>query len=208
MTLDGSASFDPDADTLYFHWTASVPLSDAHTPRPSGRFPLGDHSVQLSVTDGTGAGGTINLTVSVQDTTPPTISPASYDPSCLWPPNHKLVVYALGSNVQFRPTDACDPTPSMRIASVTSNEAQSAPGSGSTAPDYLFGDTGFCLRSERTGGGAGRRYDIVLVATDAAGNSSISSSSVAVPHNKGNCPTLPSSTFVEDSSDQCSFPSP
>src|SRR5690606_30705843 len=42
VVLDGSASFDPDGDTLVFGWYAEngVELDDDASPTPSGLFPL------------------------------------------------------------------------------------------------------------------------------------------------------------------------
>ncbi|MCP4679986.1 MAG: hypothetical protein GY854_31740 [Deltaproteobacteria bacterium] len=74
VTLDGSGSYDPEDDDLYFTWESNnVTLSDAHTEYATGLFPLGTETVSLTVKDGTGAGETISIEVTVQDTTPPVI---------------------------------------------------------------------------------------------------------------------------------------
>jgi hypothetical protein len=75
VVLDGSESFDPDGDTIYFKWEATnLSLSDADTASASGLFPLGSHSVSLTVTDGSGAEDTVVVSVTVKDTTPPTLT--------------------------------------------------------------------------------------------------------------------------------------
>jgi hypothetical protein len=74
VTLDGSASSDPDGDSLIFEWSSPVPLTDAESATPTGAFPLGETAVSLTVSDGSGAGGTVSGTVNVTDTQAPAIS--------------------------------------------------------------------------------------------------------------------------------------
>jgi len=62
VTLDGSASYDPDDDTLFYFWEQvdslgyEVELSDAYDDRPTFRASIDDYSVslifQLTVSDG------------------------------------------------------------------------------------------------------------------------------------------------------------
>ena len=74
------------------------------------------------------------------------------------------------------------------LKSIVSNEAADAIGSGNTAPDIVFGPHGACVRSERTGGGAGRSYTVVVEASDSHGNSTQRSVEVIVPHDMGGHP--------------------
>jgi hypothetical protein len=68
---------------------------------------------------------------------------------------------------------------SCRITSITSNE----PAEGDWA---ITGNLTANLRSERSGNGSGRVYTITVQCSDAAGHSSVSSTTVTVSHDKGN----------------------
>ena len=94
----------------------------------------------------------------------------------------------------------------MNVAcTVTSNEPDDALGDGAFIGDVHFED-GFAnpvtvtlsynsesgrwegalfLRAERDGGGDGRKYSIVCIASDGAGNSTTATVCVTVPHSKG-----------------------
>ncbi|MCU0990418.1 MAG: PKD domain-containing protein, partial [Xanthomonadales bacterium] len=69
VTLDGSASTDPEGDPLTFAW--STPVGDATTETASVTLPIGAHVVTLTVTDDKDASDTDTATVTVEDTTPP-----------------------------------------------------------------------------------------------------------------------------------------
>ena len=202
VTLDGSASFDPDGDTVYFQWTASgVPLTGSNTATPSGVFPLGQTTVTLTVVDGTNSGATTQVMVTVRDTTAPEISQVTLGPACLWPPNHKLVPYKLGDNVTVSLADQCDASPQIGVATIQSSESPNAKGSGATAPDFMFSADSFCLRSERSGPGGGREYLVDLDAVDASGNRT--TVTVSVPVTQTQCKALPNSVFVTEADPRC-----
>ena len=81
--------------------------------------------------------------------------------------------------------DAVDPSPTLTLVSVTSNEPDNGKGDGNTTNDILIlGDTMFRLRAERSGTGQGRIYTITYRATDASGNSAEASITITVPHNQ------------------------
>jgi hypothetical protein len=124
----------------------------------------------ISVTDGQSDPVTQSTTVTVVDTSAPTISKLSVDSNMLWPPNHKMVAVRVSAIV----TDSCDPAPKYKIVSVISNE----PG----ADEFqVTGDLTVNLRAERNGPGSGRVYTITVQAADSVGNSVNRDVTVSVP---------------------------
>jgi hypothetical protein len=125
------------------------------------------------VNDGESDPVTQSTSVTIRDTTPPTITTLSASPNVFSPPNHKMVPVTISVTA----TDICDPDPLSRIVSVTSNE----PG-----PDQyeITGDLTLNIQSERNGGGVGRVYTITVQATDKSGNAATKNVLVTVP--KGN----------------------
>jgi hypothetical protein len=115
------------------------------------------------------------------DATAPVISSVGVSPATLWPPNHKFVPVT----VTLQVTDNCS-TVTGRIVGVASDEPENGLGDGNTAPDWIVtGPLGVLLRSERSGLGDGRTYTITVEASDVAGNTSVSSTTVFVPHDQG-----------------------
>jgi hypothetical protein len=103
-------------------------------------------------------------------------------PTVLWPPDHKLVPITATITV----TDVCDPNPTVKLISITSNEPDNGLGDGDTAGDIQqagFGtdDRTFMLRAERSGKGNGRIYTVTYQATDASGNTTTKTATVIVP---------------------------
>lgn len=96
----------------------------------------------------------------------------------------------------------------MRVRGVTSSEPDDGLGDGDTSQDVIYGATGFCLRSERGGGGMGRTYSVELEAQDASGNLSTRTIEVVVPHHhRPDCPALPDASLLTDAeaATQCVF---
>jgi hypothetical protein len=133
-------------------------------------FPLGTTNVMLSVSDGQSEPVTQTTTVTVVDTTPPTIKSLCASPNVLSPPNHKMIKIKVKACV----SDAADPAPKWRILSVSSNEA----GDGQY---QILGSDCVNVLSERNGSGNGRVYTIRVQATDASGNSATKEVQVRVP---------------------------
>jgi len=143
-------------------------------------FNLGEHVVTLKATDMSGNVGSDSVTVTVIDTTPPEIS-ATVTPSTMWPPNHKYVEV----KVTVTAYDVCDPSPTITLVSVTSNEPDNSVGDGNTVNDIvIINDFAFNLRAERSGTGSGRIYTITYKATDVSGNCVMTIVTVEVPHNQ------------------------
>ncbi|MHC4791328.1 MAG: HYR domain-containing protein [Planctomycetota bacterium] len=145
-------------------------------------YPLGVTIVTFTATDASGNSSSCSMTVTVVDTTPPTINSVSADPSVLWPPNHKMVEVT----VTVDSVDICDPAPVCNIVDVTSNEPINGLGDGDTEPDWeITADLTVNLRAERAGSGNGRIYTIYVECTDASGNTATATVEVTVPHDQG-----------------------
>ena len=114
----------------------------------------------------------------VVDTAPPTFLEISATPNVLWPPRHNMMPVEISVSVD----DDIDPTPTVRIASIASNEPERAPDTGNFAPDWqITGDLTTQLRAERSGLGPGRTYTITVEAIDFSGNRSTTNVTVQVP---------------------------
>jgi predicted extracellular nuclease len=119
--------------------------------------------------------------LDVCDEIAPTLE-VSVSPEMLWPPNHKYVD-VLATVVVL---DNFDPSPTLELVSVTSNEPDNGLGDGDTPEDIvIIDDFTFLLRAERAGTGEDRVYTITYQAIDACGNSTMVSVTVTVPHDKG-----------------------
>jgi len=172
---------DTKGHTLTIQWYANNELKQTVVipgtlPTTTGSsaytatFPLGVTNVMLSVSDGQSEPVTQTTTVTVVDTTPPTIKSVCATPNVLSPPNHKMIKIKVKACV----SDVADPSPKWKIMSVSSNEA----GDGQY---QILGTDCVNVLSERNGAGNGRVYTIRVQATNASGNCATKDVQVRVP---------------------------
>ncbi|WP_158289251.1 OmpL47-type beta-barrel domain-containing protein [Paenibacillus flagellatus] len=111
------------------------------------------------------------------DKTAPSLT-LELDKTSIGPPNHKMVTV----QARLHSNDAASGVESVILSSITSNEPDS--GSGDVQANIGSADTTFGLRAERLGNGTGRLYTITYTATDKAGNQTLASATVTVPHDQ------------------------
>jgi hypothetical protein len=181
VTLDGSASSDPEGAALTYTWTGDFTEGTASGALATVHFTtLGAHTVTLVVNDGVQDSDPDEVVIELIDVTPPTIVVENL-PISLWPPNHDLVRILPAVQV----TDDFDDNPDVTL-DITSNEADDGRGDGSTTGDsFVRSPSDFDLRAERAGPGGGRIYKLVWTATDDSGNTSTLTKYVVVPHDNG-----------------------
>lgn len=179
VTLDGSASSDPDGDSLQYTWTWD--LGSATGAVITVPLPLGTYCFTLTAKDPSGHISRNAAVVTVADTTPPDLS-VQLSPTVLWPANHKMVnIRAL-----VQASDLCGDVAEVKLLSIVSNQPDNGIGDGHTSRDIAAKigtlDQNFRLRAERAGPGRDRIYSVTYQATDDSGNSTQASVNVVVPH--------------------------
>lgn len=193
VTLDGSASSDPDdtaemSDIVLYEWFEDFGTENEALLGLGATlvvpFGFGEHLVTLQVTDSVGQTATAEVVWVVGDTTAPVIELVA-SPSMIWPPNHKMVHV----HVEAIASDVCSPPVTVLLESVTSSEPDDANGDGRTQPDILGVESGtpdfdFQVRAERSGRGTGRVYTATYSATDALGNVGLGDVTITVPHDQ------------------------
>jgi len=147
-------------------------------------FEEGQTTVTFTAEDDHGNTTTCEAVVTVEDTTPPTIT-VELDRDALWPPNHKLATVCADVTV----VDICDDAPTFVLQEINSDEAADDIADGDTEEDvadaaYETDDLCFDLRSERRGDGGGRTYEIIYRAEDSSGNAAYATVYVTVGHNQ------------------------
>jgi len=106
------------------------------------------------------------------DTTNPTLS-VELDKASVWPPNHKMVTV----NATVNAADEGSGLESVILTSVTSN----APAS---ADSDIIAAVGTDARSFQVRAEKGRVYTVTYTATDKAGNRTVATATIAVPHDQ------------------------
>jgi len=192
VLLDGSSSADPDSspgthdDIVDFEWYEDLGLP-GQTLLGSGEalsvpLSIGPHAISLRVSDTAGLSDTSTATVSVVDTTPPSVAGIAA-PVELYPPHHEMIPV----HVDASASDLCGSV-SLSLQQAVSSEPDDAPGpaDGETIDDVqnvAAGTVDFDvdLRAERDAGGVGRVYSLTYEARDDAGNAATAVVPVAVP---------------------------
>jgi hypothetical protein len=155
--------------------TSSGQIVLAQSPLAGTVLPLGNYAVTITATDPAGNSTSANVSLSVLDTTAPTIQALAASPGVLSPPNHQLVTVTVSALV----TDNCDAAPVTKIVSITCNEV--------TAPGeiQITGNLTANLAATKSPAGNTRIYTINIQATDASGNISTGTVTVSVPKSNG-----------------------
>jgi hypothetical protein len=180
VTLDGTASADPEGATLTYTWTGDFTEGTATGATPTVHFAFGTHVVTLVVNDGFFDSEPDTVTIDLADLTPPTLTVTGL-PAILSPADGRLV--------RIRPTvtavDLIDPNPVVALT-ITVSDCGDGGGAGNTGVDFaVVSADDFLLRAVNSGHGSGRRYHLVWTAFDASGNSSTLSADVVVPNDQG-----------------------
>jgi N-acetylneuraminic acid mutarotase len=175
----------PDGAVVTFEVSAvdavGAPLPVTCTPPSGSTFPIGQTVVSCAATDSYGTRTEAALTVTVVDTTAPTITQTAASHTSLWPPTHTMTPITIAAAA----TDIADAAPVCEVAGVVSSEPINGLGDGDTAPDWtVTGGLTLDLRAERAAKGPGRVYTITVSCVDASGNAATAQTEVTVGHNQ------------------------
>lgn len=169
-------------DYIYVSLPSTQACGSATYTVVPGPFPVGEHTIDVTVTVGAEpAQAVCSSVLVVRDTQPPAVTPRVVE---LWPPNHKY--HHLTPADCLIIADACDAAPTVWFTSASSDEPDDDLGDGSTTGDIAgFACDGVDLRAEREGGSDGRVYTLGWAAEDHAGNRTTGTCQVVVPHDQG-----------------------
>ncbi|MBX3738609.1 MAG: HYR domain-containing protein [Candidatus Didemnitutus sp.] len=154
--------------------TDAVGVTSLTTSVASGStFALGTTTVTVVAKDAAGNTSSGSFTITVRDTTAPAITSVTPSIRAIWPPNKKMVPVT----VTVAATDAVG-IASAKIISVATNQ-----------PDrrtqwQITGALTVNLLADREGDKQDRVYTITIEVRDAAGNVSLATTTVIVPHDQ------------------------
>jgi hypothetical protein len=167
VQFNGTSSTDIDSNITTYEWYEGMNLL-ATGSTPTVTLAPGVHTITLKVIDGGSLSSTTSFTVTIQDTTGPSIQTLTAAPNLLRSLNtNQYLTVTLTATA----TDAVDPAPTAQALSVLSTEATSGLFPGDLSPDWQS-PVGLTvqLRPERKA--ILRRYTLSAGATDASGNAS------------------------------------
>jgi hypothetical protein len=156
----------------------------------SAAYPVGTTGVAWTARDGAGNSSACTQTVTVDDTEPPVFGSLAATPARLWPPDHRL----RRVSVSLTTRDNCAPAPTVKLVSITCSdrcEPSDIQGAaiGTDSRSFLLrAELAEEEHGERHGRAHGhdderhhsRTYTITYSATDAAGNTTLATTSVLV----------------------------
>lgn len=172
VTVSLSVSADPAGGTVITEYQ----VNDGEWMVYTGSIPsFGDGVYKLSYRSKDEAGNVEQLkTIEFKvDKTAPVLS-VQLDKTMIWPPNHKMVPI----NATLLSSDDGSGIESVVLTSITSNLPDSGRG-GDIQADFGTAATSFSVRAER-----GSIYTITYTATDKAGNKTVVTATVTVPHDQ------------------------
>lgn len=171
-TTDVTVSLSVSAGVLGGAVTTEYQVNDGEWIPYTGSIPaFGDGTYKLAYRSKDQAGN-IELLKTVGfkvDTTAPELS-VQLDKMSIWSPNHKMVIV----NATLHASDAGSGMESVILTSITINQPR---GQDDIEADIGTEATSFSLRAEKD-----RIYTITYTATDKAGNKTVVSVNVTVPH--------------------------
>ena len=143
---------------------------------------LGEHTITVTAVDAAGNTNTCTTVVTVADQTAPKITTLIPSPQILRPARWQMIPVRL----KVTAIDNCDPAPTCRIISVTSNDRYDKDDDddkkgGSSKPNWVItGDLSLELRAIPSTRKFTRIYRITIECVDAAGNKTTRTTSVSV----------------------------
>ena len=152
---------------------------DADLQGVEGPFEVGTHEIEIE--DAATGEVVCTTTLEVVDEHAPEFTTEVIE---LWPPNHKMHEITLDDCITE--IHDCDDDVDARVLWVTSDEADNDRGDGNTSDDVMIvAEDAVSLRSERSGKGNGRVYEIGFELIDHDGNTAEGICEVWVPHDQG-----------------------